>query len=385
MTERHATITGVADTPLGKLPGHSTLDLAVMAADAAVADAGLGWDAVDGLLTTPPLVGAFPRHAAVLAETLGISAQLRHAGTVSMGGASSLHALLTATELVRTRRCRAVLFAAADTPRTGQRRADSVGAFAAMRHPVWEQPYGLSNVSAYALLAQAYLWRHHLPDDALTSLPVPLRAHAQTNPSAVYRNRLSRDDVRFSRMVSSPLRLLECSPVCDGGAAFVVTDTATARPDMPDVALVAHGQAATFDSVSFGGDLSATGAELSAHRALQAWGHRPQDADVALLYDSYSITLAVLLEALGLCPPGAAAAFAGDGGLGLDGPLPVNPHGGLLSHAHCGGAAGVHHITEAVRQLRGTAANQVHDARTALLHAEGGILSTHATAVLQAA
>lgn len=384
MAERRTVVAGIADTAVGKLPTSTALELSVAAVDAAIRDAGLDWGQVDGLLTTYPLVGAYPRHGAVLAEALGVSAQLRHTDTIAMGGASSLHALVTACELVAAGRCRAVVYVAADTPRTGQRRDASVGAFAAMRHPAWEQPYGLMNVGAYALLAQAYLSRHRLDDDALAVLPVQMRAHARANPAAVYRTPLQVDDVLGSRMVSTPLRLLECSPVCDGGGAFVVAAADSSRPaaEAP-VALVAHGQGATYDSVSFGGDLSVTGAHLSARRALAAWGRDLDAVDVALLYDSYSIALAVQLEQIGFCPPGTAASFAAEGNLGMDAPIPVNPHGGLLSHAHCGGAAGVHHVTEAVRQLRGAAANQVPGARTALLHAEGGILSTHATAVLQ--
>jgi acetyl-CoA acetyltransferase len=382
MTTRDAAILGIADTDVGRLPGVTTLDLTARAAAAAVADAGIELAALDGLITTVPLVGAFPRHAAAVAEYLGIAEQLRHCGSVSLGGASSLAGLLEAVRLVRTGTCRSVLVLAADTPRSGQERSASVSAFAGMRHPTWEQPFGMLNVSAYALLAQAYLHRYSLGPDALAGIPVAMREHAAKNPDATYREPLTAADVTRSRMVSSPLHLLECSPVSDGGGALVVGRTRAAGSGGTEVGLLGGSQGYVYDSVAYAGDLSRTGCRLSSRRALDDAGTDLAAVDVALLYDSYSITLALELEEVGICPPGSAPAFIASGGASLTGRLPVNTHGGLLSHAHCGGAAGIHHITEAVRQLSGRATNQVTNARLALLHAEGGILSANCTALL---
>lgn len=382
MADQTPIVAGIADTEVGKLADSTTLDLSMRAAHDALSDAGMEWGHVDGLLTTEPLVGAFPRHSAALAEFLGISSQLAHTSTVHMSGASSLLALIRAFELVGNGVCRAVLHVAADTPRTGQDRDRSVNAFAAMRHPSWEQPYGLMNVGAYALTAQAYLGRYGLPQDALAVMPVQMRRNAESNPAAIYRTPIEVADVHASRMVSSPLRLLECSPVSDGGGAFVVTRPSETTTESR-VTLTGSGEATTYDSVSYAGDLSSSGVHASFQRASQTSGRTFEDADVALLYDSYSIALARELEEIGFCPPGAATAFVAEGGIDMGSDTPVNPHGGLLSHSHCGGAAGVHHVTEAVRQLTGRSAHQVPNARTALLHAEGGILSIHATAFLE--
>lgn len=383
MTTHDAAILGIADTEVGRLHGVTTLDLTARAASAAIADAGIAIGELDGLITTVPLVGAFPRHAAAVAEYLGIAEQLRHCESVSLGGASSLVGVLEAARLVRTGACRSVLVLAADTPRSGQERSTSVSTFAAMRHPTWEQPFGMLNVSAYALLAQAYLHRYSLEPDALAAVPVAMREFARTNPSAMYRAPLTSAGVTESRAVSSPLRLLECSPVSDGGGAVVVGRTRSGHTDGVQVEVVGGAQGYVYDSVAYAGDLSRTGCRLSSRRALDATGIDLDDVDVALLYDSYSITLALELEEIGICPPGSAPEFVASGGTSLSGRLPVNTHGGLLSHAHCGGAAGIHHITEAVRQLSGRAVNQVEDARVALLHAEGGILSANCTALLR--
>lgn len=259
MTTRDAAILGIADTDVGRLPGVTTLDLTARAAAAAVADAGIELAALDGLITTVPLVGAFPRHAAAVAEYLGIAEQLRHCGSVSLGGASSLAGLLEAVRLVRTGTCRSVLVLAADTPRSGQERSASVSAFAGMRHPTWEQPFGMLNVSAYALLAQAYLHRYSLGPDALAGIPVAMREHAAKNPDATYREPLTAADVTRSRMVSSPLHLLECSPVSDGGGALVVGRTRAAGSGGTEVELLGGSQGYVYDSVAYAGDLSRTG------------------------------------------------------------------------------------------------------------------------------
>ncbi len=382
MSAGDAAIIGIAETEVGRLPGVTTLDLTADVAVAAVADAGLDLGEIDGLITTVPLVGAFPRHAPAVAEYLGISERLLHSESVSLGGASALAGVLNAMRLVRTGTCRSVLVLAADTPRSGQDRSVSISAFAGMRHPAWERPFGMLNVSAYALLAQAYLHRYGLAPDALAGIPVAMREHAVTNPRASYREPLSTADVTASRLVSSPLHLLECSPISDGAGALVVGRARPAGSTGREVGLLGGAHGYVYDNVAYAGDLSRTGCRLSSRRALDQAAIEIEDVGVALLYDSYSITLALELEEIGVCPPGGAPGFVAAGGISLTGRLPANTHGGLLSHAHCGGAAGIHHITEAVRQLSGQAVNQVEGATVALVHAEGGILSANCTAVL---
>lgn len=381
----NARIIGIADTAVGKLPGTTTLELTTQAAVGALSDAGLELSAVDGIITSNPMVGAFPRHALAVAEHLGVIRQLTHCETTMLGGASPLAGVVRAAELVRAGTCEAVLVVAADTPRTGQDRGKSVAAFSAMRHPDWEVPFGVLNASAYALLADAYLGRYGLGADHLAPLPVAQRRHAMTNPAAVYRTPLSTDDVIQSRMVSSPLRLLECSPISDGGGAVVVAAAGRQTSGRRRVEVRGAAVGFEYDHVAYAGDLTRTGCYTSSRRALEQARLCLDDIDVALLYDSYSITLAIELEEIGLCPPGHAGAFVADGGIAVDGPVPVNTHGGLLSHAHCGGAAGIHHITEAVRQLSASATNQISGAEIALVHAEGGILSANCTALLAAA
>jgi acetyl-CoA acetyltransferase len=374
---------GVGDTAVGKLPGRTPISLAVEAAAAAVRDAGLDMGQIDGVVTTQPMVGSMSRQALTLAEALGICHQITYCDTVRLGGASALVGFARACRLVAAGRQSAILVVSADTPRTGQLRKASVAQLAELRHPAWEQPFGMSNVSAYALVAQHYLDRYQLGPDALAVIPVELRRHAETHPGAVYRDPLTIDQVTASRMVASPFHLLECSPVSDGAAAAVIF-----RPDFgsdhPFISLLGSAEGYRYDNISFAGDLGSTGAALSSARALGEASVAVSDVDVALLYDPYSVTLAIELEEIGFCAPGQAPDFVAAGGIRVDGQIPANTHGGLLSHSHCGSAAGIHHIVEAIRQLHGTASNQVASAEIALLHAEGGILSANCTVLLAA-
>lgn len=377
-----AIIAGIGETPIGKLPDHSVLGLYALAAKAAIEDAGIDWSHVDGLITCGSLVDHYPRHALVVAEYLGICEQMKYVETPQLSGVSPFAGLVNAFRLVEEGTCQAVLVIATDKPRTGQSRNDSVNAFARMRHPEYEQPYGLTNVTAYALLAQYHMERYGTTPEQLASVAVTFREHAMKHPKAVYRDPMTIQDVLASRVVSSPLHLYECSPITDGGGAILVTREGMNGSGKKPIKLQGYGFGFTHDHLVQMGELDQTGCKLSSRRAFEMAGVTWVDVDVAMLYDSYTITVLLELENMGICEPGTSGEFVAQGNLKVGGRLPTNPHGGLLSHAHCGLAAGIFHITEAIKQLRGEAENQIEDARLALLHGEGGILSANCTMLL---
>lgn len=377
-------VIGVGRTSIGKHYNRSTLDLTSDSATASLNDAGMTWSDIDGLVVTEPLVGGFPRHALAVAENLGISRQLRHGSTITMGGASPLLGLVNASRAIEYGDCKNVLVIAADTPRTGQSRQASVRHFAEQRHPEWEQPIGMLNVSAYALLASEYL--HHFGHalDSLLELPLMLRRHAESTPGAAYRDPITKQQALDSRLVSSPLRLIECSPINDGAAALVVSSARTSS--RPAVKLAGSGFGTDYDSLAFKQSRDINAPARALKDASRARSLSVDQCDFAMLYDSYSIALAILLEATGISEPGQAAHDASTGRFDVDGDLPINPHGGLLSHGHCGGAAGMHHLVELVKQLRGEAENQVTiNNGISLYQAEGGILSANTSAYFELA
>jgi acetyl-CoA acetyltransferase len=196
---------------------------------------------------------------------------------------------------------------------------------------------------------------------------------------------LSADQVLAAPLVSAPLGTLDCCLVTDGGGAVVLTSLERARDlPRPPVRLLGYGEATTNTSMTAHDDLLRTGAEQAGRRAFAMAGLRPADVDVAQLYDSFTITVLLTLEALGFCPYGAAAEWIEGGRIRPGGELPLNTSGGGLSYCHPG-QFGILLLVEAVRQLRGECGpRQVAGAQVALAHGTGGILSTHATVLLGA-
>jgi acetyl-CoA acetyltransferase len=184
-----------------------------------------------------------------------------------------------------------------------------------------------------------------------------------------------------SKPVALPLKLLDCCPVSDGGAAFVVSRERTGQIG---VRVLGCAQAHTHQHVTAAPALSELGAEISIARAKAACGVDISDVRYAAVYDSFTITLAMLLEDLGLAGRGEAAARVRSGHFSRDGAMPLNTHGGLLSYGHCGVGGAMAHLVETHLQMTGRASNrQVRDASIALLHGDGGVLSSHVSMFLE--
>jgi acetyl-CoA acetyltransferase len=185
-----------------------------------------------------------------------------------------------------------------------------------------------------------------------------------------------------SRTIAAPLKLLDCCPVSDGGAAFVVSREPTG--DAFAVRVRGCGQAHTHQHVTAAPSLTEFGAAPSFGRALAASGVALSDIGYAAVYDSFTITLAILLEEIGFAARGEAAARARAGDFGPDGALPLNTHGGLLSYGHCGSGGAMAHFVETHLQMTGRAgARQARLAPVAGLHGDGGVMSSHVSMILE--
>ena len=229
------------------------------------------------------------------------------------------------------------------------------------------------------MAAGQYLHKHGHERDALAEVAVAAREWALLNPAAFRYDAgpLTIDDVLNAKPVSTPLGVADCCLVTDGGGAVVLTSLERARDlPKPPIVVLGYGESTTNSSMTAVDDLTVTGAVASGAAAFGRAGLTPADVDVAQLYDSFTITVLLTLEALGFCDPGAAPSFVRDRA------LPLNTSGGGLSYCHPG-QFGVLLLVEAVRQLRGECGDrQVADAEVALAHGTGGILSTHATVLL---
>jgi acetyl-CoA acetyltransferase len=373
-----AHLVGVGLTSFGRHEGRGPLDLMADAARQALEDAQLQRRDIDGLLcgyatTLPHLM-----LSTLFAERFGLHPAYGHA--VQLGGATGAAMIMLAGELVRSGRCRRVLVVAGENRLTGQTRDDAMTTLAQVGDTDYEIPYGASVPSQYALLASRYMHECGLTSADLAEFPVLMRSHATRHPGAQLRDPICVADVLASKPIASPLRLLDCCPMSDGGAAVVVSG---APGDGTPIVLRGAGQAHRHQHLTAMADILETGAAESAGRALDDARMSLSDIDYLGIYDSFSITLTMLLEEIGLAPRGQAAAKARDGRFSPGGDLPLNTHGGLLSFGHCGVAGGMAHVVEAVMQLRGSAgARQVRQAARAFVHADGGVLSSHVSLVL---
>ena len=372
-------ITGVGLTPFGSLAGRSALDLMSEAADAALADAGLRREDIDGLIcgyatTLPHLM-----LSTVFAEHFGLQPDYAHA--IQLGGATGFAMAMLAHHLVDSGVARHVLVVAGENRLTGQGRDAAVQALAQVGHPVYELPLGPTIPAYYGLVASRYIYEYGIQEAELAELAVLMRRHASRHPGAQFREPITAADVMGSKPIAAPLKLLDCCPVSDGGAACVISRE---RTGAVGVRIIGTGQAHTHQHVSAAASLTSFGAAPAAARACAAAEIARDDVDYLAIYDSFTITLAILLEEIGICGRGEAGAQARAGRFDHDGALPLNTHGGLLSYGHCGVAGAMAHLVETQLQMTGRAgARQAREPGLALLHGDGGVLSSHVSLVVE--
>ena len=371
-------ITGVGLTPFGRHAGSTALGLMAQAAQAALDDSGSSRGEVDGLLcgyatTLPHLM-----LSTLFAERFALRPVYAH--SLQLGGATGAALLMLAGDLVRAGRCRRVLVVAGENRLSGQARDSAIQTLAQVGDADMEVPNGASVPAYYALLAARYLHETGTTEADLAELAVLMRRHAQAHPGAQLRGPLSVADVLASKPIATPLKLADCCPISDGAAALLVT----AEPGAgPRVQLRGAGQAHWQQHLSAMSSVLACGAADAAGRALAEAGVALAQIGHLAIYDSFTITLAMLLEEIGLAPRGGSAAMVRAGAFSAQGALPLNLHGGLLSYGHCGVAGGMAHAVEAVLQLGGRAgARQARAATHALVHADGGVMSSHVSLVL---
>ncbi len=372
-------ITGVGLTPFGKHPGRSTLDLMSDAAAAALADAHLERRQIDGLLTGYSTTFPHLMLSTLFAEHFGIVPSYAHA--IQLGGATGFAMVMLAHHLVEAGLAENVLVVAGENRLTGQSRDSAVQTLAQVGHPVYEVPLGATIPAYYGLVASRYMHEYGTTEQDFAALAVLMRSHAVRHPGAQFREPITEAEVLASKPVASPLKLLDCCPVSDGGAAFVVSRH---RTNDHGVRLIGTAQAHTHQHVSAAPSLTSFGAADSSRAALKAAGVSLPDIDYAAIYDSFTITVTILLEEIGLAPRGAAGRMAREGHFSKTGKVPLNLHGGLLSYGHCGVGGAMAHLVEMHLQLTGRAGDrQAGTPKLALLHGDGGVLSSHVSLVAE--
>lgn len=368
-------VVGSATFGVGEMPGYSALEIAANAVRRALADADIGLPEVDGLFIALPddLFGGLS-----LAQYLGIHP--RFTDNNRAGGASFMSHLVTAVMMldVGYLDCAVIAY--------GANQRSSGGKLSTPARPDrWDAPYApMYPLSFYALAAARHMHQYGTTREQLAEVAVAARGWANTNPEAFAKGPLSVEDVLSSRMISTPISARDCCLVTDGGAALVLTRMDRARDcPQPPVPILGAAAATWYNSVTQAEDVTVTAAAESGPRAMAMAGVTPAEIDVVQLYDAFTINTVLFLEDLGFCAKGEGGAFVSGGRIAPGGTLPVNTNGGGLSCCHPG-MYGMFAMTEAVRQMRGTAANQIDGAKIALAHGNGGTLSAQATVIFGA-
>ena len=356
---RHPLITGVGNTPYRKKADVSAEILAMQAVLAACRDAGIEPAAIDGMIS-------YPGHAAedVVLRNLPIR-RMRFRATVDQGGASAVSALRLAGLAVLGGAATHVLLLRGLLGSSGPRKADRPSFLPGrnlrlqLEHTAgWNTPAG-----RYAVLAQRYRHEYGLERSTLAEIALAARAHAQLNPDAqMYGRPMTLDDYMNSRLVADPYHLLDCCLETDGASAVIVS---AAPGDGARRAIRVLGAAEAVGASPI--DISNRDPFLSIgldHAAADVWaetGLGPADMDAAMIYDCFTFEVLHQLESAGFAHHGHGRDLVADGQIRLGGRLPVNTHGGMLSEGH---QAGLNHLIEAVRQLRGECGQrQVEGAR----------------------
>ena len=371
---RDTAIVGIGQTEFSKHSGRSELQLAGEAVAAAVADAGLTPADIDGAVTFAIDVND---ELAVM-RCAGIPS-LRFTARTRGGGGGACATVQLASAAVASGAADAVVVYRAFNERSGRRFGQPISENNKSRVAPpgwnWYLPFGLDTpAKVYALWYQRYMHKYGITNVDFGLYPVVARKHAATNPNAFYYQQpLTLEEHQQSRWIVEPiLRKLDCCQESDGGVALVVTSMDRAR-DLPHdpVRVAAASQAHLRDGDEmFGyyrGDLAGyeEGAFLG-EQLYEATGLAADDIDVVMIYENFTPIVFIQLEALGLCGPGEATDFIAGGNIEVGGKLPVNPNGGLLGEAYI---HGMNNILEGVRQVRGTAANQVDGAEHVLVSA----------------
>ena len=364
----NAAIAGTGQTEFSKNSGRSELRLACEAIKAALDDAGLAPAEVDGMCTF-----TLDNNEDVdLVRSLGVK-NLRFSSRAGHGGGGSMGPLAHAMAAVDSGLAKAVVCWRAMNERSeyrfgaAQLGGAGIAPGAGTGFIEWSLPFGCATPAAWmSVQAQRYFHEYGVSNEDLGHVSVHLRRMAANNPNAWFHGKpITLEDHQASRWIVEPtFRLLDCTQESDGAVAVVVTGLDRARHlRQPPVRILHATQAVPFESETvtdyYRKDLTRLDSGVACSSELyRRTGLGPADMQVAMLYDAFSVNIWWHLEAAGFCPPGAAPQFVKDGNIGLDGEIPVSPNGGHIGEAYI---HGMNNLAEAVRQVRGTAANQVRD------------------------
>ena len=374
MKPNSVAVVGAAETTkMGKIPDVSVIGLHADAALNAMADAGLKPSDIDGVACA----GISPVE---LAHYMGITPT--YADGTSVGGCSFMLHVRHAAAAINEGLCKTVLITHGESGRS------RVGAGGFGRAPSslmgqFEMPFGAAGPpTMFTIPVMRYLKTRGYTERDLAMVAVIQREWAALNPRASFKDPITVDDVLNSDMIAWPFRKLMCCLVTDGGGALILTSADRAK-DFPTKPVYIRGTGESVETpmVSQMEDFNSSKAfRVSGKKAFDEAGITHADVDHLMIYDAFAHLPLYGLEDLGFCKPGEAAGFINDRNTAIGGKLPLNTNGGGLSYMHSG-MYGMYALQESVRQLRGTAAAQIKDAKISVSHGVGGMFAASGTVI----
>lgn len=385
--KRDAAIVGIHEYPLRDVEGAvSPMQIKAESAARALADAGLNWRDVDAIYDAGDGGGM---SGLTIAEYFGLKPNI--IDTTGVGGSSFEFHAAHARRAIAAGKAKVALLTYGSTAHSNARAIGVGGRGGGGTHPAdnMDAFAGMTLIANYAMVAHRHMHDYGTTSEQLAEISTATRLHAMRNPEAVKAmedlefldiRETSIEDVVNSRMIADPLHLLECCMISDGGGAVVIASPEVARNCRKSpVWILGSGEATKYPEN--GGDITVSAAVQSGPQAFGEAGVKPSEMDIAMIYDSFSITVLTILEDLGFCKKGEGGAWVQGGRLRFDRPgdgPALNTDGGGLSSNHPG-MRGIFLLIEATRQLRGESCSQVDGARLAVAHGNGGMLgSRHA-------
>ena len=382
-------IVGVADAKInskGCVPElSSVLSIQRECATDALKQAGLRFDDIDGLAVAGlwGMPGPGVMQPNLLTEYLGINYPKWLDGT-NTGGSAFLFHLNHAYLAIKNNLCENVLILYGSTQKSNKERnfLNRPASYSSQFDMISGLP---SPVGAYALAAQRHMYKYGSSKDTLAEIAISARKWALLNENAFKKEPLTLEEVLTSPMICSPLKKLDCCLVTDGGGAVVVSNTQLkSRFKVPPIYIRGFGESSSHSSINFMENFEILGvARRSSKVAYKNSGLEAKDIDLAMIYDSFTITVLMSLEALGFCEIGEGKDFIKDNNISPKGNFPLNTNGGGLSYCHPG-MYSIFTIIEACRQIWGICEKrQSHkEINNVICHGTGGVLSSAATVIL---
>lgn len=384
---RSVSIIGIGQSPVGELWNRSAREIAFDAIRAAMLDANI--DTADALYVGNMLSGSLidQEHLATLiADYVGL--QGIEAAKVEAACASGGAALRVGLMAVASGFHDCVIVAGVEkmTDTVGK---DTTAGLATAADAETEALHGVSFVGLNALIMQRYMYEYNVPLDAFAGFSINAHRNGANNPNAMFQSPISRNSYLKAPVISTPINMMDSSPVCDGAAAVVLVPTEhvhryTTGAHRGAVQVLASASATDTIAVHDRRDpLFLSAAEASSRKAYAQAGIQPKELDLFELHDAFTIMAALSLEATGFANRGEGWRWAEEDRIGIGGALPIATMGGLKSRGHPVGATGVYQVVEVVQQLRGEAGkNQVPNARLGMAQNIGGSGATILTHIL---